>query len=98
LKELWLEGNELTEIPQDIGKVMHLEILWLKNNKIKTLPSGIGQLRKLRELSVSENSLEAQLVPDKAGKWVLRAYPIPEEIGYLTVTLTLALITLVNSN
>lgn len=54
-----LSDNDLTLLPESIGKQRRLKKLILSNNKIKSLPIEIGNLQNLREFNVSENQLES---------------------------------------
>jgi Leucine-rich repeat (LRR) protein len=58
LRELWLLGNEFTELPTEIGKLQNLKILSLHNNKLSYIPSEIGKLYKLEELYIGFNNLK----------------------------------------
>jgi hypothetical protein len=54
---LKLDGQNLTELPPQIGQLTSLEILSLSNNKLRKLPAEIGKLSKLRRLYIQENCL-----------------------------------------
>ena len=55
LIRLSLNGNKISSISQEIGKLVKLEKLELQNNAIKKLPDTIGNLNKLEELNLSGN-------------------------------------------
>ena len=48
-----VNGNQLSELPNDIGQCQYLELLYCDSNKIASLPSSIGRLDSLKGLSVS---------------------------------------------
>ena len=87
--ELDLSGNELTELPPEIGKLTQLKklilgkyereedrrIIRIVSNKLSTLPPEIGLLAQLEELQILENKLSI----------------LPAEIGQLTNLQTLHL-------
>eukprot|EP00611_Tribonema_gayanum_P031419 TRINITY_DN9080_c0_g4_i2.p1 TRINITY_DN9080_c0_g4~~TRINITY_DN9080_c0_g4_i2.p1 ORF type:complete len:1210 (-),score=279.99 TRINITY_DN9080_c0_g4_i2:887-4516(-) len=91
LQLLYLEGNELTKIPESIGHLLKLERLELGRNSLTDLPQSIGNLALLRVVSLHSNQLEA--LPSTIEGWskceVLNlAYnclrELPEEISFLT--------------
>ncbi|CAI5718491.1 hypothetical protein KXD40_000149 [Peronospora effusa] len=57
LRELGLEGNMLTKLPDSIGELVHLEVLRVENNQLRTFPSTIGRLRNLKTLSAHSNQI-----------------------------------------
>ncbi|MGB7087011.1 MAG: COR domain-containing protein [Phormidesmis sp.] len=67
-KTLDLSGQDLTELPPEIGKLTQLETLILGKrkkrwsefvgNRLKTLPAEIGQLTNLKTLLIEGNQLE----------------------------------------
>lgn len=65
---LYLAEMELTELPESIGKLVHLTELWLSGNQLTQLPESIGQLVHLRRLYLSGNRLTQ----------------LPASIGHLT--------------
>ncbi|MDQ1591242.1 MAG: internalin [Pyrinomonadaceae bacterium] len=67
-RSLNLNGNQLTELPPEIGQLTTLRDLHLDRNQLTELPPEIGQLTGLTHLSLNGNKL-AQL---------------PSEIGQLT--------------
>jgi Leucine-rich repeat (LRR) protein len=44
-----LNSNELTTLPNSIGKLTNLQTLDLNSNQLMTLPSSINSLSKLKE-------------------------------------------------
>ncbi|KAJ3083562.1 hypothetical protein HK102_001014 [Quaeritorhiza haematococci] len=58
LKELYLQGNNLTILPDEIGLCTRLTILDLSNNDLASLPRGISRLTGLTKLNISKNRLE----------------------------------------
>ena len=73
LTELNLSTNQLKVLPDDIDKLVNLEVLILSNNQLKRLPSQIGNLKKLRELDMEENQLDG--LPNEIGD---RPFPFPQ--------------------
>src|SRR2546429_8014645 len=67
LLELDLSSLDLTEIPSEIGQLIHLQELNLMFNNLSQLPSEIGRLISLLRLLLGTNSLSV----------------LPSEIGYL---------------
>ncbi|WP_025743540.1 leucine-rich repeat domain-containing protein [Aquimarina pacifica] len=53
-----IEGNELVEIPEEIGRMTELEYLSLSANGLKTLPESIGNLTKLETLDLDLNPMK----------------------------------------
>jgi len=68
LNSLYLNDNNLTSLPESIGKLTKLKALYLGGNKLETLPESIGNLTNLEKLSLRMNKLES----------------LPESIGNLT--------------
>ncbi|EKO61529.1 leucine rich repeat protein [Leptospira kirschneri str. H2] len=54
LQELYLRNNQLTTLPNEIGKLQKLEKLYLKNNQFITFPKEIGKLQKLNTLNLDD--------------------------------------------
>ena len=65
---LWLNGKQLTEIPESIGQLVNLEELYLAGNKLSEIPESIGQLVNLQFLFLSNNPLVE--LPDSIGQLV----------------------------
>ncbi len=67
-KNLELRGEGITQLPKQIGQLIHLQHLDLSNNQLATLPEQIGELTNLRRLNLLHNELST----------------IPKQIGQLT--------------
>ena len=57
LSELRLSGNQLTELPPEIGNLIHLSQLDLSDNQLAELPPEMRNLGHLSELDLSGNLL-----------------------------------------
>ncbi|BDD01336.1 hypothetical protein PEPS_36160 (plasmid) [Persicobacter psychrovividus] len=66
LKNLDLEYNELTSIPDYVFEIPSLEILGFRGNKISEIPEKISKLQKLRRIYVTNNQLKT--LPKSFGK------------------------------
>jgi len=55
--ELDLSGNEITELPPEIGKLIDLITLDLSINQLSTLPREIFQLSELQSLDIRFNQI-----------------------------------------
>ena len=64
LEELYLDGNGLAELPDEIGDLVSLTELGLIGNKLTRLPKTIGNLSSLRKLHAEENKASAGCVSD----------------------------------
>ncbi|KAL0281479.1 UNVERIFIED_CONTAM: hypothetical protein PYX00_002456 [Menopon gallinae] len=58
LTDINLSHNQLSSLPDDIGKCMNLEYLSLQLNQLTTLPSGLSKCIRLRELNLSFNKFQ----------------------------------------
>ncbi|XP_015188547.1 PREDICTED: leucine-rich repeat-containing protein 15 [Polistes dominula] len=58
VENLDLSTNLLTEITDDIKRLVDLQILNLARNQLNSLPESIGELQNLRKLDISENNIE----------------------------------------
>jgi internalin A len=85
------DENQLTELPDAIGKLIKLTSLKLSSNKLTALPESIGQLTQLTYLDLSSNQLMA--LPESIGQLTQLTYldlssnqlmALPESIGQLT--------------
>ncbi|HEX5733912.1 MAG TPA: COR domain-containing protein [Blastocatellia bacterium] len=63
-----LSGMQLTELPESLGQLTHLQSLSLSYNHLTSLPESLGQLKKLRYLGIYSNKLKS----------------LPESLGQLT--------------
>ena len=59
LRNLFLGGNQLMEIPSEIKAFKHLKVLYLGGNLLTELPSTICQLKKVRALILCQNRLRS---------------------------------------
>lgn len=57
LKFLNLSRNQLTKLPDDIGRLVNLETLLIDRNQIETFPEGMHPMRNLVKLDASHNKL-----------------------------------------
>jgi Leucine-rich repeat (LRR) protein len=55
---LYLNYNDLQEIPDVIGKLINLSILDISYNSLKEIPHELSHLKKLTSLNLSNNQLE----------------------------------------
>ena len=58
LEFLYLGGNQLTDIPAELGQLSRLQSLALSDNYITRLPRELKQLTHLRSLSLHNNQLQ----------------------------------------
>ena len=47
-KWLWLDVNQLTSVPAEIGQLTSLEVLNLSGNQLTSVPAAIRELRAAR--------------------------------------------------
>ena len=57
LKKFYLNENQLTIVPPEIGNLQQLELLELYANQLTSLPPEIGNLWQLKNLSLHNNQL-----------------------------------------
>ena len=57
LEMLFLDKNQILEIPDTICNLENLKYLYLSENKIKTLPTNIKNCKKLRGLNLRSNKI-----------------------------------------
>lgn len=65
LKHLALDGNSLSALSPQLGKLVRLEQLMLAGNRLTSLPSSIGSLAALKIINLSRNQL--QTLPPQLG-------------------------------
>ena len=58
LQHLYLGGNQLTCVPEEIGSLTRLQSLALCDNKITELPDSIASLTQLKSLQLHSNLLQ----------------------------------------
>lgn len=63
VKQLYLQYNGLTALPDSIGGLQNLRVLHVDSNKLMFLPKSIGKLQHLEILLCSNNSIES--LPDE---------------------------------
>lgn len=63
--DLRFSNNQLTELPESVGKCINLEYLWCNNNYLTYLPETLGNCSKLRYLWCNNNRLT--YLPDTLG-------------------------------
>ena len=68
LDKLYLNNNQLTSLPKEIGNLTSLQTLYLGDNQLTSLPGEIGNLTSLQRLDLYNNQLTS----------------LPKEIGNLT--------------
>jgi len=90
LKRLYLDNNNLTTLPAEIGFLQELKRLDLDNNNLTTLPAEIVFLQALKRLYLNNNNLTT--LPAEIGflqelKWLdldgNKLTSLPDEIGFL---------------
>jgi Leucine-rich repeat (LRR) protein len=61
MKKLDLMGNNLRNLPRELGNLVNLNVLDVRNNKLslENLPAEIGRLVNLKKLFFSNNILSA---------------------------------------
>ena len=56
-KWLWLDVNQLTSVPAEIGQLTSLTNLYLNRNQLTSVPAEIGRLTSLTKLDLNDNQL-----------------------------------------
>lgn len=65
LAELWLDHNQLAQLPRELCQLTNLAYLDVSENHLDSLPEEIGGLVSLTDLHLSQNFLES--LPDGIG-------------------------------
>jgi Leucine-rich repeat (LRR) protein len=81
---LSLRGNNLTYIPDELGRIPRLRVLNLSVNKICNLPFSLTKLKQLQALWLAENQTKPLIklqsdVEHGTGKRVLTCYLLPQQ-------------------
>jgi internalin A len=66
LTELYLGGQDVTEVPANLNRMSSLRKLYLAGNSISVIPSEITQLSELEELDLRGNNIE--VIPPTFGQ------------------------------
>ncbi|KAJ1470716.1 hypothetical protein T484DRAFT_3586035 [Baffinella frigidus] len=59
LEELWIDGNDIQDIPKDIGELSSLRYINLRGNSIRTFPDEIKDLVSLQHLVATKNEISS---------------------------------------
>uniref|UniRef100_T2M791 Leucine-rich repeat-containing protein 7 n=1 Tax=Hydra vulgaris TaxID=6087 RepID=T2M791_HYDVU len=73
LEELYLDANQLKELPKALFTLQHLKLLNISDNEIVVLPSNISNLSHLLELDISKNGF-LELPDDIKGMKSLQSF------------------------
>ena len=68
LRRLYLNGNNLTEVPASIGSLKSLRVLDISSNKLTSLPKALGTLFNLRYFYLFDNDIRE--IPTSFGNMV----------------------------
>jgi len=56
LPQLWIQGNQLSIIPDEIGQLENLQSLYLSSNQLTLISLEIGKLDKLKDIYLANNN------------------------------------------
>jgi hypothetical protein len=92
-----MSDNDLSELPEDFGRLKNLKILFLSNNKFEYIPDVIAQCPELDMIGFKGNKIEAiseRALPIKT-RWLIltdnKINKLPDVIGKLSRLQKLAL-------
>jgi Leucine-rich repeat (LRR) protein len=71
LRELWLSGQDVSVLSQQVGQLLNLRTLGLAGNRLESLPAQLGELKRLERLVLSGNRLSG-LPAELAGLHALK--------------------------
>jgi Leucine-rich repeat (LRR) protein len=71
LRELWLTGQDVSVLSQQVGQLLNLRTLGLAGNRLESLPAQLGELKRLERLVLSGNRLSG-LPAELAGLQALK--------------------------
>ncbi|MGE8394543.1 serine/threonine-protein kinase [Pseudomonas sp. BIGb0427] len=87
LQVLNLTGNNLSDLPEDLGRLHQLKVLFCSQNRFRHLPEGIGQCPMLEMVGFKSNQIEqvsGAALPPRLRALVLtdnRIEYLPEALG-----------------
>ncbi|QVM98823.1 serine/threonine-protein kinase [Pseudomonas sp. SORT22] len=87
LQVLNLTGNNLSDLPEDLGRLHQLKVLFCSQNRFRHLPEGIGQCPMLEMVGFKSNQIEqvsGAALPPRLRALVLtdnRIETLPEALG-----------------
>lgn len=87
LQVLNLTGNNLSDLPEDLGRLHQLKVLFCSQNRFRHLPDGIGQCPMLEMVGFKSNQIEyvsGAALPPRLRALVLtdnRIETLPEALG-----------------
>jgi internalin A len=90
-KDLTLQLGFLTELPESLGQLTHLQSLDVADNELTALPESLGRLTHLQSLNLNNNQLTA--LPESLGQLTQlqslnlnnnQLTALPESLGQLT--------------